>query len=137
MATPVSTSRHGPGGSGSAVSAQPPRRRSPPGSLVATVTAAAAAGGRAAQERHRVPGGRALGVQRAVIPGEPAGMLAAQPQRGGGHQQLVRVEAVRRGPGRAALAASSVASSWRRRAKSTGRRLSGSTSEKAPSSQPW
>src|SRR6185437_13510906 len=42
--TPVSTSRHGPGGTGNTVSAQPPRRRSPPVSLVATVTAAPPAG---------------------------------------------------------------------------------------------
>ena len=87
-------------------------------------------------------GGDAAAWQRLVVAGEPVRVVAAQPQGTGSHEQLGRVQTgcrvsrpllwrshrAARAAARSMIAVHSAASISCRRAKSTGLRLSGSTS---------
>ena len=106
----------GPSGSRSTVSPQPPFASSPSGRRVTTVIA---------PPRSKASTWSAAGpsADHGVVRREQLGSVASQPQRLGG-ERLLRVGAVDRGTAAAA-------------SKSTGRRLSGSTRLRSPSSVPW
>ena len=122
---PVRTSRHGCTASTIALSCQPPSPARPMGRSVATVTAPPRSNARAwsAPRRRSRAGGTC----------EQVGPITAEAQRTGGDQQLRCATGVHGG----SHPSSNDVSRARRSAKSTGRRLSGSTNEVSHSSLPW
>ena len=120
----------GAGGRGTCASAEAPGVASSPAARVATVTTRAPVVVTAREGQGVLAGG---GQPAYVVPSpRTPRQVAAHPQRASGHPQLLVVE-VRR-PARPARTRSSRSP---RSVQSTGRRLSGSTSESMTISQPW